>query len=82
MKYKGIRDVGYSVAMDPNHMLGDLVKFGKRVQIGEKPTNEQIMEAHLNQMRHNVENTRLQKEMKQKNDLEFLEHIKSLDYVD
>ena len=40
MKYKGIRDVGYSVAMDADSMLGDLVRFGKRVNIDGKMTHE------------------------------------------
>ena len=63
-KYKGIRDAGYSVAMDPNHMLSDPVKFGKKVNLDNKLTSDQILESHLSQMRNNVENSRLKKEIK------------------
>ena len=77
-KYKGIRDTGYNV-IDPTNSVADLVRFGKRVTINNKMTNDEIMDEHLKQIRNNVESNRMQKELRRKHDLEFLEHIKNLD---
>jgi hypothetical protein len=46
VKFKGVRDLGYSAhekLVDPT----DIVKFGKKVNYESKMNNEQIMEEHL-----------------------------------
>ena len=67
-KYKGIRDLGYNLVLNPDVMLSDPVRFGKKVNIDKPLSNDQILEAHLNQIRQNVENSRLSKEHKKQQD--------------
>lgn len=48
IKYKGIRDLGYNLVLNPDVMLSDPVRFGKKVNIDKPLSNDQILEAHLN----------------------------------
>lgn len=80
-KYRGVREAGYVAveqALDPQ----DFVRFGKKVNYENKLTNDQILEAHLQQMRQNAESNRLKKEIKRKQDQDFLEHIKHLEQLE
>ena len=54
--------------MDPNSLLSDPVKFGKKVNLGDKLTSDQILESHLSQIRNNVETSRIKKEIKRQQD--------------
>ena len=40
IKYKGIRDVGYNVALNADAMLQDTIRFGKKVNIDKPLSND------------------------------------------
>mgnify|MGYP001295760293 CR=1 FL=1 len=62
----------YQKEIDPT----DVIKFGKKVNYETKTTNDQIMEEHLRQMREKMEYSKLNQDMKRKQEKEFLAHIK------
>lgn len=80
-KYKGVREAGYGSPFEQT-AAQDFIRFGKKVNYENKVTNDQILEAHLQQMRQNTENTRVKKEIKRKQDRDFLEHIKNLEQLE
>lgn len=64
--------------MDP----ADVVKFGKRVDFQNKLTHEEVMEEHLKQIRQKMEMTKLNGEMKKKQERDFLEQVKRLEELE
>ena len=79
-KYKGVREAGYG-AIDLNSQW-NCVRFGKKVNYANKLTKDDVLEAHLQQMRRNEENNRAQKELKRRQEQDFLERIKSLEEME
>lgn len=64
-KFKGVRELGYQgfeKLIDPT----DVIKFGKKVNYETRPTNDQIMEEHLRQMREKMEFNKLNADLKRK----------------
>lgn len=55
---------------------GDILKFGKRITFGSKLTNEDVLEAHLSQMREKLDTRKLEKEAKLKEERDALQRIK------
>ena len=37
---------------------GDILKFGKKITFGKKETNEEVLEAHLVQMREKLDSAK------------------------
>ena len=62
----------YQKEIDPT----DVIKFGKKVNYETKTSNDQVMEEHLRQMREKMEYSKLNQDMKRKQEKEFLAHIK------
>ena len=54
----------------------DILKFGKRITFGSKLTNEDVLEAHLSQMREKLDTRKLEKEAKLKEERDALQRIK------
>ena len=52
-QYQGIRDVE-SRSSSVNDPGADIIKFGKRMTFGKKLNNEDVLEAHLAQMREKM----------------------------
>lgn len=80
-RFKGVRDVGYAdyqKLIDPT----DVIKFGKKVNYETKTTNDQVMDEHLRQMRDKMEYTKLNHDLKRKQEKEFLAHIKQLEELE
>jgi hypothetical protein len=75
-----VREVGYRGvhSVDP----ADVVKFGKRVDFQNKLTHEEVMEEHLKQIRQKMEMTKLNGEMKKKQERDFLEQVKRLEELE
>ena len=55
---------------------GDILKFGKKITFGKKETNEEVLEAHLVQMREKLDSAKQEKENKLKEEKETLQRIK------
>ena len=55
---------------------GDILKFGKKITFGNKLTNEDVLEAHLSQMREKIDTRKLEKEAKLKEERDALQRIK------
>lgn len=62
----------YNQELDPT----DVVKFGKRVYGGEKVSNDEIMEAHLNQIRQNRDCKSAFNQDKKREELEFIDNVR------
>ena len=62
----------YQKEIDPT----DVIKFGKKVNYETKTSNDQVMEEPLRQMREKMEYSKLNQDMKRKQEKEFLAHIK------
>ncbi len=76
-KFKGARDIKAKTgASSPMHLeSGELLKFGKRVAFEGKLTNQEILDDHLRQIREINEKKRLQKDIKMKDDQQFLQYV-------
>ena len=76
--YFGPRDRGTpsetnrSASEDPS----DILKFGKKINYGKKLTNEDVLEAHLQQMREKMDYRKFEKDAKLKEEREALQRIK------
>jgi hypothetical protein len=77
-RFKGVRDMGYA-SYEKNIDPTDVIKFGKRVNYENKLTTDQVMEDHLKMMRQNLEYAKITKEMKRKQEREFLSHIANIE---
>ena len=80
-RFKGVRDVGYKNferLIDPT----DIIKFGKKVDYDNRPSCDAVMQEHLRQMREKVKRTKLSFDLKRKQEIEFLNHIKHLDEIE
>ena len=62
--------------LDPDH---DMLKFGKRVSLLQKPTSQQVMEAHLKQIGDNRLIEKKSVEMKRKEEQGFLQKMRELE---
>jgi hypothetical protein len=52
--FRGVRDVGYTdyeKRIDPT----DVIKFGKKVDYDKKLSHDEVMQAHLMQMRNHMD---------------------------
>lgn len=58
VRYKGVNQVGYKKYYDNAEPGIDLVKFGKKVDYGQKMSSEELMREHLNQIREKLQNNR------------------------
>ncbi len=81
-KFKGARELGYSICnkeSDPT----DIVKFGKKAFFGgDKLSNEETMEAHLNQIRQNRESKSAFNHDKLNQEKEFIDNVRQMDQLE
>lgn len=82
VKYKGVRDAGYKINCENIGDPSDVIRFGKKVNYDKKVTHDEVMEAHLKQMRTKMEYSKLSKDMKKQQEKEFLDHIKQLEMLE
>ena len=74
--FMGARDVESSSKSQMGEDPGDILKFGKRITFGKKLTNEDVLEAHLQQMREKMDTRKVEKDAKLKEEREALQRIK------
>ena len=78
MKFKRVRDIGYKnyeKHIDPT----DIVKFGKKVDYDIKMSSDQMMQEHLRQIREKNDMSKLNQEIKRRQEREYLSNIKQLE---
>lgn len=76
--FKGVRDVGYADyerRIDPT----DVVKFGKKVDYDKKLTHDEVMQAHLAQMRNHMDVAKESHSIKRAQEKQFLSQVKELE---
>ena len=73
--FMGPRD-GESKAKSQIEEPADILKFGKKITFGNRLTNEDVLEAHLSQMREKLDTRKLEKETKLKEERDALQRIK------
>lgn len=71
-RFKGVRERGYPTSMelaDPQ----DFIRFGKKVNYENKLTHDQVLEAHLQQIRQNKNDGQVKKDIKLQKEQDFLQ---------